>query len=264
MNAKSVVIRSIAGLLYVAMVTVNFLANSLPINNQTTGEISNAYPNLFTPAGLTFSIWGLIYLLLAGFIIYQFTAFARKGEQKKEVLLQKINLLFAATSITNMAWIFTWHYDFISMSVILMLVLLIILIRIADILRSVKMSKWEKVWISLPFSVYFGWITVATIANITVFLVSVDWGAFGIPDFVWTSMILLIGASIGIMRMRKDRKPAYGFVLIWAYLGILLSQLSSSEFDGEFPVIIITLIVCLVILAYYIGRLLFLNEKSHE
>ena len=138
-----------------------------------------------------------------------------------------------------------------------MLVLLFFLIRIADVLRSAQLSKWEKVWISLPFSVYFGWITVATIANITVFLVSLDWGAFGIPDFIWTSLILLVGAGIGIMRMRKDRKPAYGFVLIWAYLGILLSHLSPSGFDGEFPVIIITLLVCVVVLAYYIGRLLF-------
>ncbi len=257
MNAKSVIIRSIAGLLYIAMVIVNFLANSLPINNQTTGQVSDAHPNLFTPAGLTFSIWGLIYILLAGFVIYQFIAFAREGAQKKELLLQKVNLLFALTSISNIAWIFSWHHDFIGISVILMLVLLFFLIRIADVLRSAQLSKWEKVWISLPFSVYFGWITVATIANITVFLVSLDWGAFGIPDFIWTSLILLVGAGIGIMRMRKDRKPAYGFVLIWAYLGILLSHLSPSGFDGEFPVIIITLLVCVVVLAYYIGRLLF-------
>jgi uncharacterized membrane protein len=263
MDAKSIIIRSGAGLLFIAMVTMNYLANSLPINNQTTGDISDAYPNLFTPAGLTFSIWGLIYLLLAGFVIYQFTAFARRDDQKKELLLLKVDLLFAATSITNIAWIFTWHYDFIGISVILMFVLLLILIRIADILRSVQLSKWEKVWISLPFSVYFGWITVATIANITVFLVSVNWGAFGIPDFIWTSLVLLIGAGIGIIRMRKDRKPAYGFVLIWAYLGILLSHLSSSGFDGKFPVIIIMLIACMVILAFFIGRLLF-KKSSHE
>lgn len=250
---KNTYIKFIAGVTYVAMVAVNFMANSLPINNRSTGEISDAYPNLFAPAGLTFSIWGLIYLLLGGYVVYQFT----KSSQPREELLRKINVLFVATSVANLSWIFAWHYDYIGLSVLIMLVLLFLLVKIADILRNEQLISWEKLFISAPFSVYFGWITVATIANITVFLVSIGWGGFGIADFVWTSIILLVGALIGILRMRKDKNVAYGLVLIWAYLGILLKHLSDSGFGGQYLSIIVTVIACLVLFVFFVGRLLY-------
>jgi hypothetical protein len=243
----------LAGVAYIAMVAVNFLANSLPINNRSTGVISDAYPNLFAPAGLTFSIWGLIYLLLAGYVVYQFT----KSGQQKEDLLKKINPLFIMTSLANILWIFAWHYDYIGLSVVIMAALLILLIKIADILRTEQMSSQEKLFISTPFSVYFGWITVAAIANITVFLVSINWNGFGIADFVWTSIILLIGALIGILRMRKDKNIAYGLVLIWAYLGILLKHLSADGFAGEYRSIIVTVVVCLGLFTFFVGQLLY-------
>jgi hypothetical protein len=113
---KQNLIKIIAGIAYIAMVVVNFLANSLPINNRSTGVISDAYPNLFAPAGPAFSIWGLIYLLLFAYIVYQFI----KKDQKTEKIIQKINPFFIATSFANIAWIFAWHYDYIGMSVIIM------------------------------------------------------------------------------------------------------------------------------------------------
>jgi len=252
---KNMFIKIFAGVAYIAMVIVNFLANSLPINNRSTGTISDAYPNLFAPAGLTFSIWGLIYLLLACYVIYQFISFGKKGTQKKEGLLKKVNILFIATSIANISWIFAWHYDFIGLSVLIMAVLLILLIKITDILRVEKMESLEKLFISTPFSVYFGWITVAAIANITVFLVSVGWNGFGIADFVWTSIILLVGSLIGILRMNKDKNIAYGLVLIWAYLGILFKHLSADGFGGQYQSIITTVIVCLTLFGFFVGRL---------
>ena len=244
------------------MVFVNFLANSLPINNRSTGAISDAYPNLFAPAGLTFSIWGLIYLLLAGYVLYQFISFGKERGQKKEGLLKKINIFFIATSIANISWIFAWHYDFIGLSVLIMAVLLILLIKIADILRVEKMTSLEKLFISTPFSVYFGWITVAAIANITVFLVSINWNGFGIADFIWTSIILVVGSLIGILRMRKDKNIAYGFVLIWAYLGILLKHLSAGGFGGKYPSIIATVMVCLGLFGFFVGRLIYKKYSS--
>ena len=243
---------------YVAMIAVNFLANSLPINNRSTGDISDAYPNLFAPAGFAFSIWGLIYVLLFGYVLYQFL----KKDEKIEELFKKINPLFIATSLANISWIFAWHYDFIGLSVIIMAALLFLLIRIADSLRNEKLIAWEKWFIRAPFSVYFGWITVATIANITVFLVSIGWNGFGIADFVWTSSILLIGAPIGILRMQKDKNIAYGLVLIWAYSGILIKHLSTSGFNGQYPSIIITVILCLVLFVFFASRLLFKNNKK--
>lgn len=245
--------RIFALLAYIAMIVVNFLATSLPINNRGTGEISDAYSNLFAPAGITFSIWGLIYLLLAIYVIYQF-------KSKNDSLLKKINILFIITSIANILWIFAWHYDYIGLSLALMLVLLIGLIKIADTLRSNELTAEEKKFISIPFSVYFGWITVATIANVTVFLVSINWGGFGIAEFIWTSIILLIGATIGILRMNKDKSVAYGLVLVWAYLGILLKHLSNDGFAGQYTVVITTVIICLALFTLSLGRLLIKNK----
>ena len=243
---KNLVLKILAGIIFVAMVAVNVMANALPINNRNTGQISDNYANLFAPAGITFAIWGLIYLLLLGFVIYQFFPFSKNKVPKKEELLKKINFYFIASSLANIAWIFSWHYDLISLSVILMLSLLFFLIKIADIIRKEKLITQEKLFIATPFSVYFGWITVATVANITVFLVSVGWSGFGISDFIWTSIILLIGAIIGILRIRKDKNIAYGLVLIWAYTGILYKHVSMEGFAGMYPIVIITTIFCLI------------------
>lgn len=235
---------------YLAMVTVNILANALPINNRSTGAISDDYANLFAPAGLTFAIWGVIYLLLAGYVVYQFV----NKDQKVEKLIQKINPLFILTSIANIGWIFAWHYNFIGLSVILMLILLFLLIKIADIINKKQFTSLEKLLVLTPFSIYFGWITVATIANITVFLVSINWNGFGIADSIWTSIILLVGAVIGILRMNKDKNLVYGLVLVWAYLGILLKHTSANGFNGQFTSIIATIIACLILLIFSLGR----------
>ncbi len=253
---KNTFLKIITGIVYVAMVGVNFLANGLPINNRSTGEISDAYPNLFTPAGVTFSIWGLIYLLLAGYIIYQFISFGEGSDPKKEHFLRRVNVFFIGTSLANLSWVFAWHYDFIGLSVCIMALLLFLLMRIADTLRRETLTAREKLFVALPFSVYFGWITVATIANITVFLVSIGWNGWGIADFVWTSVILLVGALIGILRMCKDSSVAYGAVFIWAYLGILLKHLSADGFGGQYPSIIVTVVACLTAFIFFVVKLL--------
>jgi hypothetical protein len=250
---KNILIKIFSTLSYIAMVTMNFLANGLPINNRGTGEISNAYPNLFAPAGPAFSIWGLIYLLLAGYVLYQFV----KKDEKAEKLIQRINPLFIATSLANISWIFAWHYDYIGLSVCIMATLLVLLIKIADIFRTEQFTVLEKISIWAPFSVYFGWITVAAIANITVFMVSIGWNGFGIADFIWTSIILVVGALIGILRMSKDKNVAYGMVLVWAYSWILFKHLSVSGFDGQYPSVVVTVIVCLVMFVFFVGRIFY-------
>ncbi len=250
----------IVAVTYLAMVVMNFLANGLPINNRSTGDISDAYPNLFAPAGPAFSIWGLIYLLLGGYVLYQFV----KKDQKTEDLLQKINPLFIATSLANISWIFAWHYDYIGLSVFIMVTLLMLLIQIADMLRTEQFASLEKLFIWAPFSVYFGWITVATIANITVFLVSINWNGFGVADFVWTSIVLLVGALIGIFRMRKDKNIVYGLVLVWAYSWILFKHLSVGGFDGQYPSVIITVIICLALFTFFVGRVAYDNTKRTD
>lgn len=238
----------VAAVLYAVMVFVNYLANALPIGGITTGEASDAYANLFTPAGITFSIWGLIYLLLFVYVIYQFVSVKKKKDKKLEQLIGKINGYFILSSLANIAWIFAWHYQFIGLSVLIMAVLLVSMIKIADVLRQEKLTGLDYVAVKLPFSIYFGWITVATIANITVFLVSINWNGFGLPDEVWMIIILFVGAGIGIWRMLCDRNIAYGLVIVWAYLGILYKHLSEEGFAGRYENVIAAVIVCLILL----------------
>ena len=157
-------------------------------------------------------------------------------------------------------WIFAWHYDYIGLSVVIMAVLLALLVRIADILRAERFTPAEQLLIRTPFSVYFGWITVAAIANVTVFLVSIGWNGFGMEDVFWTSIILLVGASIGILRMRKDRNIAYGLVLVWASLGILLKHVSAEGFDGHYPSVIATVLVCLVSFIVFLGKIFYQHK----
>jgi hypothetical protein len=255
MNKNNLFLKIAVAVGYVAMVGVNYLANALPIGGVTTGEASDSYANLFTPAGITFAIWGLIYLLLLAYTIYQFGFGQKETSPEREKFLASINRYFLVSSMANIAWIFAWHYGILWLSVLIMLVLLFSLIKIADVINVGKLSVRDNLLIRAPFSVYFGWITVATIANLTVFLVSLAWNGFGIAEAIWAVIILLVGAGIGIVRMWKDKNIFYGLVLVWAYGGILLKHLSVSEFNGKYPSIISTVIVCMILFASMIGFL---------
>ncbi len=245
---RGFIIKIVVAATYLIMVIVNALANAIPINGVTTGQVSDAYPDLFAPASITFSIWGLIYLLLAGYILYQFGFFQADRGASRGDLFQKIGIYFAISSVANALWIFAWHNFVIWLSLLLMIVVLICLIQIATRLSEEEFSFKEKTFIRLPFSIYFGWISVATIANVTTFLVSIGWGGFGLPDQFWMVLILLVGAAIGIARMRRDMDIAYGLVIVWAYAGILIKHISPAEFVGQYPAVITTAIIGIILL----------------
>ncbi len=240
---KNNLIKPLVLISYLLMIVVNALANILPINNLTTGEVSNSFPNLFAPAALTFSIWGVIYLLLGIYIFYQL--FSKKNNSK---ISNRVNTLFITSSFINSVWIFAWHYKIMWLTVVLMLALLTSLIKIADIFNKEKLNSGEKLLYKIPFGIYFGWITVATIANITGFLVSIGWNGFGLPDTTWMILILLIGTAIATWRMHQDSNLAYGLVPVWAYYGIWLKHTSPGAFNNSYPTIITTVIICIVLL----------------
>ena len=244
MNTKTKVFALVT---FLAMVTVNALASILPINGISTAQISDKYANLFAPAGLTFSIWGLIYLLLAGYILYLLIAMDKNTQNRR--LFNKVGILFSISSVANALWIFSWHYDFIFVSMVLMTVILVCLILIVNSLKKESLSTKEKIFVKLPFSIYFGWITVATIANATTLLVSLGWNGFGISEAIWTVIIVSIGAVIGILTVLKNKDYAYGLVILWAYAGILIKHMSTGGFNGIYIEVIISVIVCLVLTA---------------
>ncbi|MFZ5391887.1 MAG: TspO/MBR family protein [Patescibacteria group bacterium] len=238
MNTKIIKISTLIS--YLIMVATNYLAVTLPLGGRSTGEISDNYANLFAPSGYAFSIWGLIYALLGIYVIYQLWP-------SKNDLLGRINRIFITNALLNASWIFAWHYDLIWLSVIIMAGLLITLIKIADIFRG-RATTPKEIWlVRLPFSVYFGWITVATIANVTIFLVYLGWNGFGLSEVFWTVAVLLIGTLIGSWRLLRDRFIPYGLVLIWAYGAILFKHLSAGGFAGKYPSIIWTTALCLLV-----------------
>jgi hypothetical protein len=241
MEKQSPLVPIVAALTYVLMVTINALANILPIAGMNTGAVSDSYPNLFAPAGLTFSIWGLIYLLLAIYTISQFFA------KDLGPLRRRIGLIFSLSSVANSLWIFTWHYQYIGLSVVLMLVLLISLISINRLIVEQKQDTTFYWTVRLPFSVYFGWITVATIANVTTFLVGLGWSGAPFSQAFWTALVLVVGLIIGLAWGLPNKDRGYLFTLIWAFLGILIKH--TSVFASAYLSVIVTVSLCLVVFA---------------
>jgi hypothetical protein len=220
---------------FLGTIIINGLANTLPLNNKTTGELADQYPNLFVPAGITFSIWGLIYLLLAVFVIYHIIASIKN---KKEWLIpfKKIGIFFFISCILNSAWIFVWHYELVSLSMIIMLLLLWTLLVIYSQLNIGKLGplKKERYLVHLPFSIYLGWISVATIANAAVFLVHIKWDRFGLTREFWTVAVIIVVIIISLLMLFQKKDIFYNFVIAWALLGILLKRWADPAISAEY------------------------------
>ena len=232
----------------VLTIVVNSLANILPINGKNTGQLSDNIPNLFVPSGITFAIWGIIYLLLILFAIYQARDFFKK-EKIEMPYLTKITPFFILASAANILWIFLWHYEQVALSLIAMLILLISLIAIYIKLNvgQQQIPLKEKMFIHVPFSVYLGWITVATIANITAWLVIINWNGFGISDVTWTIIVLFVATLLTLIILYKRRDIAYSLVIIWALLGILIKRIQDQTEIATTATIAIILIIIAII-----------------
>lgn len=235
---KETTMKILVTLSYLFMITVNALANILPLNGLNTGEISDSYPNLFAPAGFTFSIWGIIYLLLGLFVIYQWKKTSSFSRFSHKDLLSKLRVPFIVTSLLNSLWLFSWHYQQIGLSTVFMLGLLITLIYADSLFEKVRLSKKEIAFLHVPFSVYFGWITVATVANITITLVKFDWDGFGLAPEIWTILVLIITCVIASIVIYTKTDFAYGAVIVWAYIGIAAKHLQSDGWDGNYPFVL--------------------------
>ncbi|MGK0550509.1 tryptophan-rich sensory protein [Enterococcus faecalis] len=238
-----------ATILFVIMLVVNMSAALFPINGMKTQDISQKYETLFAPAGVTFAIWSVIYLLLAAFLVYQWMAKARVSAViTNRQLLNKVNWAFSISSILNCLWLFTWQFEYLLISTILMLGLVGSLFYLNYLLRTIPFDKKEYVLIRLPFSVYFGWITVATIANISATIVQQEIPLFMKDQPFWTNAALVIGLVVAVSIIIDNRNIAYGLAVIWGYLGVLLKHESASGWDQRYPSIITTTIISLILL----------------
>lgn len=217
----------ITWVLFLGVIAVNALANILPINGYNTGQISAFYPNAFVPAGFTFSIWGVIYLLLLSYTI-GFTYYSIKGQQhpKAFIFIERINTYFLLTCIFNMSWIIAWHYLQIELSLVIMLLFLITLIQLFlksnTIARDLTLS--QRFILQTPFIVYLGWISVATIANTTALLVAYKWTALSIAPVYWSASMILIALLLAVLMLKKFKAVPFALVVTWALWGIKASQ----------------------------------------
>lgn len=208
----------------VVTIVINALANIVPFNNLTTEQISNSFDVYFVPAGYVFSIWGVIYLGLLAYAIYQVLPGQRENGR-----LQAIAWPFLLSCVANSTWIFFWHYGYFALTMIMMVVLLLSLIAIylrlyADRNRASASEKWL---VYLPFSIYLGWVSVATIANATALLDYWQWNGWGISPEIWAMIMLAVGSVLAGLVSFTWRDAAYLLVLVWAFAGIGVEQASS-------------------------------------
>ncbi len=235
--------RIIPVLTLTVVIIVNFLANYLPIGGRTTGEVSDVYPSLFTPAGFTFSIWGLIYLFLVFYVIYQLL---KVNEDRK--VFDRINRHFVVNCSANTLWIFAWHYELITLSLILMGVILGSLIGIYRHVKKTEFSSWkDKIFARMPFSLYLGWITVATLANISVEYTVLEMDNWLMTKTVWVFVELALAGAVGTVMIIRYRDPIFGAVVAWAAYGITEKQTGTPEVMGAAAAVMILVLVILII-----------------
>ncbi len=217
-NPKLFVTLNIVGT--ILALTLNFLAVSLPLNNKTTGELSDAYNNYFVPAGFTFSIWGIIYLLMLGFVFYQSWNYYKKNEQSMDII-NAIGPWFFGNCVANAGWIIAWHYELVPLSLLIMFFLLFSLCTIYTKLSNLRpLSFGDNMFVQVFFSTYLGWISVASIANVTTLIISLGWTGSDALQGSWASVMVIVATILAIVMIYKQKDIPFALVIIWALYGI--------------------------------------------
>jgi hypothetical protein len=231
-------------------ITMNVLANALPLNGQDTGEISDRFDIYFVPAGYVFSIWGLIYMGLIAFTIYQ-----AAPAQKDNPLLKKIYPAYWIGSLANISWLFLWHYNIFSLTLVAMLTILasLLYIYVQISKEGADLDRNQKWLVKLPFSIYLGWISVATIANVTQVLFYFGWGGWGVSPAIWAVIMLAVATVLGLLMLWREYDIAYTLVLVWAFIGIANSQ-ADTALVANTAWLVSSLLVIAMIFAFIFKR----------
>ena len=237
------------GVALVSTIFINYLSNTGLLNNTTIGNVSDEYKSLFTPAGYTFAIWGIIYLLLLFFAIYQGRSLFVKTNDNSFVL--KIGWWFILSCVFNSLWVFAWIYEFTGLSCVFIFLLLFSLLKIVwnnrMELDDERFSIIAFVW--WPFVIYSGWVTVASIANVSTYLIKIDWNGFGISDITWTIVMIVIAVIINLVATWKRNMREFALVGTWALIGIANANTDINTTISS--------------IAYVSAAILLLNSASH-
>ena len=249
--SKEQPIRLIATILFIISLIFNGVANTKLLGTNTVSEVAQTYTNLFMPAGITFSIWGIIYSLLILYCLRQFKINTTSNDMSANKIITKISPYFIVITLLNLVWIVAWQNNLILLSTLVIIAMLVILAIIYSIISKKKYSFLNWLSIKLPFSIYFGWITVAAIANVIVWLVSIKWNSIGLASnqIVWTIVMLIVSAMVCLLIGFKNKDWAYMSVFVWAYAGLLVKHLSAFGFNNGYPSVVATLIVLILIVS---------------
>jgi len=238
-------------LFFLGVIIVNVLSVTLPIAGNSTAEISDMYKTYLTPAGYAFAIWSIIYLLLGGFVIYGFQSSSAARNS-----VQALGIWFVVSCICNMGWLLLWHYLHIELSLLAMVLLLASLIIIYRKTRIIPSPTTGQQWlVKLPFSIYLGWVSVATIVNVSIVLHKNNWDGFGISDSTWAVIMLIVGMLLAVLVSYPNRDCIYPLIFVWAYIAIALEH---KEADYVF---ITALVTAGLLFLYSIWLLLTPNPK---
>jgi hypothetical protein len=217
------------GFAFVLMVAVNYLSNAGLLNGNSMKTISDRYFNYFTPSGFAFSIWGVIYLGLLGFVFY--TGLKDRKDSTRSAVLLKIGWWFVRSSLANSCWVVAWLYDYIGLSVVIMGILLFCLVKIIINTRMELDGHPLKdyLFIYWPFALYSGWITVAFIANISAYLTKTGWEGWGISDVTWAIIMICAAGLVNVVMVFTRNLREFAVVGIWALFAISVSNKANPE-----------------------------------
>jgi len=230
----------------VFMIVMNILAVMLPLNGISTAKISDQFPVYFVPSGYVFSIWGVIYITQ---IFALFKLF--KNSKQYNELINKVFLIYFISNVANGMWLVTWHYGSFYIGVFIMILLLLTLIYIY--LQIKKLFPTNKS-LTVAFGIYLGWISVATIANITDVLYLLRFTGFGIPEQIWSAVLILIASILGFLMIKLNKEYAYACVIIWATIGIAV------KFYYEITIVLAVAMACLMLITAGLVKLI--KDKS--
>ena len=214
---------------FVLVIVVNTLSNALPFNDQSQTEIAAKYPSLFTPAGFTFSIWGVIYLGLLVFVVYQ-----ALPAQRQNASIARLDVPFKINCASNAIWLYVWHHDMIFLSLLIMFVILATLVTIYRRLyaRIDRASITERLALHLPFSLYTGWVTVATIANASILQYAYGWDELLLSSVSWTLLKLALAGAVAVTMVIRYGDAVFVLVVAWAAYGISVMQSPTPAVSG--------------------------------
>lgn len=217
------------GFFLVFTIVFNYLSNTGVFDGKTIGNVSDQYRNLFTPAGYAFSIWGLIYLLLFGFVIYTGKSLFNTLNNQADSFVLKIGWWFVVSCLANCLWIVTWLYGYTGLSALILLLMLMALLIILRQALKFKETAAQKWFINYPFQIYAGWLSVALIAAVAGWLTKINWDGWGISPNNWTMILIAVASIIHLFMTWKKNAPVFALVAVWALIAIAMSNKDSNQ-----------------------------------